>query len=155
MAVMRKTAYIDAPVHTVFTIVEAPENWPQYVPHVRKALDIRHTDRRVGDSFRLIYKVLGLTFDERLSVTAYERPNVYNMQVQGPMSGSQNWKFEAQSGQTKVEVEIEYKLPAGPLGKALDALVLRRVNSKTIDQMFQKLDGMARRASGARLIDVS
>jgi ribosome-associated toxin RatA of RatAB toxin-antitoxin module len=155
MAVMRKTAYIDAPVDTVFTIVEAPENWPQYVPHVRKALDIRRTDRRVGDSFRLIYKVLGLTFDERLSVTAYERPNMYNMQVQGHMSGSQNWTFETQSGQTKVEIEVEYKLPAGPLGKALDALVLQRVNSKTIDQMFQNLNGMVGRPSSASLIDVS
>ena len=74
MAVIHKSVTIEAHTEKVFDVVEAPENWPKYVPHVHEALDIRRSQRRVGDSFRLIYKVLGITFDEKLIVTEFQRP---------------------------------------------------------------------------------
>lgn len=91
MASLRRSAALDAPAGKLFDAIEDPENWPRYVPHVEKALDVQRSERRVGDSFRLIYKVLGISFDELLVVTDYQRPHVYRMRVEGRMKGTQQW----------------------------------------------------------------
>lgn len=143
MTRIHATATIDAPADMVFDIVEAPERWPDYVPHVLRALDVRSTDQRLGDTFRLIYKVLGLTFDERMTVTAYQRPRVYGLQVDGRMSGRQDWRLSPDGRQTRLDVDVDYRVPGGPAGRAMDALLLRRVNTRTIDRMLQNLRRMA------------
>jgi len=38
-----------------------------------------------------------------------------------------------------VDVDVEYQLAGGPVGKAVDALLLERTNEKTIEQMLQNL----------------
>ena len=38
----------------------------------------------------------------------------------------------------------KHRLPGGPFGKALDAVLLRRINVKTIDRMIGNLRGMVR-----------
>src|SRR5258708_12572116 len=74
MAEIHKTVTIDVPVEKVFDIVDDPENYPKYVPNVSQVVDVRRTDSRIGDSFRVIYKVLGTTFDEKFTTTDYQHP---------------------------------------------------------------------------------
>jgi uncharacterized membrane protein len=102
-------------------------------------VDVVRTEKRVGDSFRVIYKVLGVTFDEKFKVTAYERPNRVNNSVEGGMTGTFNWNFEPQGKQTQVNLDVQYSLAGGPIGKAIDAVMLERTNEKTMEQMLQNI----------------
>ena len=51
MAEIHKTVTIDAPAARVFDIVDDPEHYPKYVPNVGQVVDLRRSDRRIGDSF--------------------------------------------------------------------------------------------------------
>ena len=139
MAHIHKRATIDAPIEKVFDLVDDPERIPTYTPNVERVADVVRTEKRVGDSFRVIYKVLGVTFDEKFKVTAYERPNRVENSVEGGMTGTFNWNFEPQGKQTQVNVDVQYTLVGGPIGKAVDAVMLERTNEKTMEQMLQNI----------------
>ena len=143
MAEIHKSASVAAPVDKVFEIVDDPANFPKYVPNVHDVVDVRRSAERIGDSFRVIYKVLGVTFDEKFTVTDYELHRQVKSTFSGGMTGTFAWNFEPQGVGSKINVDIEYRLAGGPLGKAVDGLMLQRVNEKTIEDMLQNLGRIA------------
>ncbi len=143
MAEIHKTVTIDASVEKVFDIVDDPENFPKYVPNVSQVVDVRRTDSRIGDSFRVIYKVLGTTFDEKFTTTDYQRPTRISSAFNGGMTGTFRWAFEAVGAQTKATVDIDYRVAGGAIGKAVDSLVLERTNEKSIGGMLENLRALA------------
>ncbi len=94
MAEIRKSLIIDATANELFNIVEDPSKLPKFVPNVSEVVDIQRTDRRVGDTFRVIYKALGLTFDENFTTTEYDRPTYITSAFKGGMNGTFRWSFE-------------------------------------------------------------
>lgn len=139
MAHIHKGATIDAPIEKVFDFVDDPERIPTYAPNVERVVEVVRTEKRVGDSYRVIYKVLGVTFDEKFKVAAYDRPNRVDNSVEGGMTGTFNWNFEPQGNQTQVDVDVQYSLAGGPIGKAIDAVMLERTNEKTMEQMLENI----------------
>lgn len=149
MSEIHKTITIDSPVEAVFEIVDDPQNFPKYVPNVNQVADVRLTERRVGDSFRVIYKVLALTFDEKFTTTEHQRPNRITSRFEGGMSGTYRWAFEPIGAKTKVNVDIDYSVAGGALGKAVDSLMLERTNEKTIEGMLENLRRLAEKATAS------
>jgi ribosome-associated toxin RatA of RatAB toxin-antitoxin module len=143
MAEIHKSATIAASVEKVFEIVDDPANFPKYVPNVHDVVDVRRSDGRIGDSFRVIYKVLGVTFDEKFTVTHFQRPNMIKSTFAGGMTGTFAWTFEPQQERSKLTIDVNYELAGGPLGKAVDSLMLQRVNEKTIEDTLKNLDRVA------------
>ena len=143
MAEIHKTVTIDAPIARVFDIVDDPENYPKYVPNVSQVVDVRRSDRRIGDSFRVIYKVMGTTFDEKFTTTDYQCSTRISSAFEGGMTGTFRWAFEPLGAQTKVTVDVDYRVAGGAIGKAVDSLVLERTNEKSIEGMLENLRRLA------------
>ena len=149
MSEIHKTVTIDSPVEAVFEIVDDPQNFPKYVPNVNRVADVQLSDQRVGDSFRVIYKVLGITFEEKFTTTEHQRPNRITSKFEGGMSGTYRWAFESLGAKTKVNVDIDYGVAGGALGKAVDSLMLERTNEKTIEGMLENLRQLAEKAKAS------
>lgn len=149
MSEIKKSLTIDATAEELFDIVDDPHNFPKYVPNVSEVADIHRTDGRVGDTFRVIYKVLGLTFDEKFTTTEYQRSTRLNSEFKGGMSGTFRWTFQPHGGQCDVTVDIKYEVAGGGLGKAVDALMLERTNAKSIEGMLDNLRRMVVKAGSA------
>ena len=143
MSEIKKSLTIDATAEELFDIVEDPSKLAQYVPNVSEVVDIHRTADRVGDTFRVIYKVLGLTFDEKFTTTEYSRPSDITSAFKGGMNGTFRWSFEPQGRSCRVAVEIKYDVAGGALGKAVDAVMLERTNAKSIEGMLDNLRRMA------------
>jgi ribosome-associated toxin RatA of RatAB toxin-antitoxin module len=139
MSEIHKSVTIDASAEKVYALVDNPERFSEFVPNVERVVDIKRSEGRVGDSFRVIYKVMGITFDEKFTVTEHQPPRKAGSRFEGGMKGTFDWSFEPQGQQTKTSVVIRYELAGGVLGKAVDALVLERTNAKTIEDMLQNM----------------
>lgn len=139
MSEIHKTTTFDSPVEKVFELVDNPENIPKYISNVERVADVKRTDGRIGDTFRVIYKVLGMTFDEKFTVTGYEPKRKLVSNFDGGMKGTFSWTFEPQGSQTECSLDIEYQVGGGVLGKAADALLLERSNEKSMDQSLENL----------------
>jgi carbon monoxide dehydrogenase subunit G len=139
MSEIRKTATFDAQVEKVFELIDNPDNIPRYVPNVERVADVKRTDGRIGDTFRVFYKVLGMTFDERFMVTGYEPNRKLVSDFDGGMKGTFSWSFEPRGNQTECTMDINYQVGGGVLGKAADALLLERANERNMDESLERL----------------
>jgi ribosome-associated toxin RatA of RatAB toxin-antitoxin module len=149
MSQIKRALTIEATADELFDIVEEPTNLPKYVPNVSEVVDVQRTDQRVGDTFRVIYKVLGMTFDERFMTSEYDRPTCIASAFKGGMNGTFRWTFNPQGRHCTVTVEIDYDVAGGGLGKAVDAVMLERTNAKSIEGMLENLRRMAVKTSAA------
>jgi ribosome-associated toxin RatA of RatAB toxin-antitoxin module len=139
MSEIRKSVTIDATAAELFAIVDDPTNFPKYVPNVTGVEDVTSSEGRIGDTFRVIYKVLGVSFDEKFTTTEYEREKRITSSFKGGMTGEFRWTFEPQGERCKVSVQIDYGVAGGVLGKAADLMMLESANAKSIEGMLENL----------------
>jgi ribosome-associated toxin RatA of RatAB toxin-antitoxin module len=136
---IKKTATIDASAGEVFEYIDDPRNLPKYVPNVSAVVDVHQTDKRVGDTFTVIYKVLGLTFEEKFTTTEYARPTLINLAFKGGMGGSFRWSIAPRQRGCEVTVQVDYEVAGGVLGKAADSIMLERTNTSAIEGLLDNL----------------
>jgi uncharacterized membrane protein len=84
-----------------------------------------------------------MTFEEKFTITEHERPTRLATRFEDGMRGTFVYQVALQNQQTTLSVDVDYSLPGGALGKAVDALLLERTNEKTIEKQLDNLRRMA------------
>lgn len=138
---------IDAPVEKVLEFVEDPENLAKCAPTVQGVVEVRQNRRRVGNSFRLTYRVLGMPLNEEFCVIGFEPPRRHTphrrfqmwQTFHGHVRGIFSWTLEAEGNQTYASLDAAYQLMCGVFGRALDALLIERAIKKNVDQMLENM----------------
>jgi uncharacterized membrane protein len=143
MAEIHKSVTIDAPAERVFDLLDDPSAIPSYTPNVERVEDVRQSEQRIGDTFRVIYKAVGMTFEEMFTVTEHMRPTRLASRFENGMKGTFVYQLAPQGQQTTLSVDVHYELPGGALGKAIDALLLERTNEKTMEKQLDNLRQIA------------
>ena len=136
---------IETPVEKVLEFVDDPENLAKCAPMVERVVEVGRTARRVGNSFRVIYRVLGMRFNEEFRVIGFEPPRRHTphrrfqiwQTFHGRVRGTFTWTLEAEGNQTYASLDAAYQLTGGIFGRALDALLVERAVQKNIDQMLE------------------
>lgn len=139
MAEIHKSTTIDASAERVFDLLDNPSAIPSYTPNVERVEDVRQSEQRIGDTFRVIYRAVGMTFEEKFTITEYERPTRLASRFENGMKGTFVYQVTPQGQQATLTVDVDYELPGGALGKAIDALVLERTNERTIEKQLENL----------------
>src|ERR687885_469628 len=147
MAEIHKSVSIDAPAERVFDLLDDPSAIPSYTPNVERVEDVRQTEQRIGDTFRVIYKAVGMTFAEAFTITEHQRPTRLASRFENGMNGTFVYQVSPQGQQTTLTVDVRYDLPGGALGKAVDALLLERTNEKTMEKQLENLQELAAQPS--------
>jgi carbon monoxide dehydrogenase subunit G len=138
---------IETPVEKVLEFVDDPDNLAKCAPMVERVVEVSRSGRRVGSSFRVIYRVLGMRFNEEFRVTGFEPPRRHTphrrfqiwQTFHGRVRGTFTWTLEAEGNQTYASVDAAYQLMGGVFGRALDALVVERAVKKGVDQMLENI----------------
>jgi carbon monoxide dehydrogenase subunit G len=63
---------IETPVEKVLEFVDDPENLATCAPMVERVVEVVRSGQRVGNSFRVIYRVLGTPVNEEFRVIGFE-----------------------------------------------------------------------------------
>jgi carbon monoxide dehydrogenase subunit G len=141
------TVTIDTPVEKVLEFVDDPENLAKCAPLVERVVVVARTGRRVGNSFRVIYRVLQMPINEEFRVVGFEPPPRHTphrrfqiwQTFHGRVSGDFTWTLEAEGNQTYASLDAAYQLSGGVLGRVLDALFVERAIQTDVDQMLENM----------------
>jgi carbon monoxide dehydrogenase subunit G len=141
------TVTVETPVEKVLEFVDDPENLANCAPIVERVVEVGRRRRRMGSSFRVIYRVLGMTFNEEFRVIGFEPPRRHTphrrfqiwQTFYGRVRGTLTWTLEAEGNQTYASLDAAYQLMGGVFGRALDALLVERAVQKGVDQMLQNM----------------
>ena len=139
MAAIQKTIVVNAPIEQVFQALDDPDKMPLYVPNVTKISDVQRSDARLGDRFQATYAMMGMHFEEKFTYTEYERPRKIAAQFADGMTGTMSCTLEPLGDSTRLSLEISYQMRGGVLGKAVDALLVERMNEKNAERMLENI----------------
>ena len=139
MATIHKAIDIDAPAERVFEMLTDPKRILEYAPGVISVEDIRQTEQHLGDSFRATYSVLGVHFPMTFTATEYEQPTRLTTRFEGGMKGTCSWLLEPRGTSTHLTTSMEYEMAGGMLGKAMNAVLVERMNEKNAERLLENL----------------
>ena len=139
MPTIHREITVNAPIDKVFSAIDNPEDLPDFAPGVRDVHDIHRTPRRLGDTFRISYAVLGIPFPQQFTVTEYRSPSRVQLRFEGFMSGTMEWRLCADGAFTRVSVDVTYEVPSGSAARSTNLLPLQRINEKNADGMLANL----------------
>ena len=139
MATIHKAIDIDAPAERVFEMLTDPKRILEYAPGVISVEDIRQTEQHLGDSFRATYSVLGVHFPMTFTATEYEQPTRLTTRFEGGMKGTWSWLLEPRGTSTHLTTSMEYEMAGGMLGKAMNAVLVERMNEKNAERLLENL----------------
>jgi carbon monoxide dehydrogenase subunit G len=139
MTVIDQSISIDAPPERVFEWIDNPERLPEYVPGVRRVDNVQRSDRRVGDSFQLHYSVLGLEAPTKFTTVEYTKPERIVEQMDGAFIGTFATTLRPEGRGTRVNVRIQYTMKGGLVGKAVNTLLVERLNEKNAEHFLENL----------------
>ena len=150
---------IERPVEKVLEFLDDPENLAKCAPMVERVVEVGRSGRRVGNSFRVTYRVLGMPFSEEFRVIGFEPPRRHtphrrfqiSQTFHGPMRGTFTWTLEAEGNQTYASLDAAYELMGGVLGRALDSLLVKRAVQKDVGQMLENMKRQLARPTLSRI----
>src|SRR3989475_12113201 len=103
---------------------------PLYVPSVTSVSDVKRSEKRLGDTFRVTYGMLGSHFDEDFTYTEYERNKRIKATFDAPRKATMAITLDPHAGWTKATLDPDYEVSHGVLGKAPNKWLLERLNEK-------------------------
>lgn len=150
MPVIEHLATINAPAEQIFAILDDPARLPDYMPGITNVSDVVQTDERVGDTAKFTYKVLGLSFDYTGTVTEWEKDRKFVSRMDQPiMAGTYSASVEPQGDAAEVTLRMDYDIKLGLLGRAINRIVLERMNDNTLRHGLENLKILVEKEVGA------
>jgi uncharacterized protein YndB with AHSA1/START domain len=92
--------------------------------------------------FHWTIRIAGIDLETDWTVTAFDPPRAVSYAVKSPHDGRLEMKqrvLDAGDGGSRVELEVDYDLPYGFLGEALDKVVVEHRNQAVIERSLRNL----------------
>jgi len=122
------TIHIDAPPERVFELGADARRLPEWNTSFVQVKDVTGPLDQVGARYTTVIKVAGRLLDGQWEVVRVEKPTYLETKGTAPAGGRATVisRNEPAGGGTDSTVELDYELPGGFLGGALDAIFVQR-----------------------------
>lgn len=147
---------VDAPPARVFDLARSVDCHVETVGHDGRAVD-GVTEGLLAEDDRVTWRArhFGVPLRMTVEVTELDRPHHFrDEQVSGPFAALvHDHRFEPVEGGTRMREEFRFRSPAGPVGRLVDAAVLRRYLRGLLDRRTCRLATIAEGEEWHRFLD--
>src|SRR5512134_1024862 len=102
MSSITRKITISAPLDKVFTFVTSPDNWTKYVTSLVDVRDVSSPGAEKGTTFAWQYRMLGMNFGGKGTVTENVRNEKFGMKMEGGFAITENYRFRKVDGGTEL-----------------------------------------------------
>lgn len=118
MSTIRDAVVVDAPPEEVWRVIADPRNLPRWNRQIRAVRGAPDGELEAGDSYRIDLGLLGVSAEVRAVVRELERPSFSEVALTGPIEGTVRTHVRPIGvSRSRLEHEVEYRFPGGPLGR--------------------------------------
>jgi uncharacterized protein YndB with AHSA1/START domain len=139
MSTITRTIIINAPIEKVFQFVVSPENWTRYVTSLVDVRDVSSPTVEKGATFVWKYRMLGMDFGGKGTVTANVQNEKFGMKMEGGFPITENYGFKQISGGTELTVEVIYETPSRIMQVVSKSGLVEKLNQKEADGVLEKI----------------
>ena len=124
MVSVTSSVRVDAPVAEVFAYVDEPENHVEMTPSIAEVSNVEPLENG-GKRLDYTYKMVGVPLTGSLETVEYEPDERIVFEMDGDLSGTLTWEFEADGDATRVTYAAEYDLPGGVVRAVAEPFAVR------------------------------
>ena len=141
MATVQREVEIDATPQQTMALLSDASRWPDWYPGMTK-IDITAPFPEKGG--RVVFKVksAGISMSITETVLDYEADKVQVLEMSGMLSGEARWEVSPQGAGTRLTTTFDYALPGGVLGRTADALIVKRMNARSLGEGLQNFKAL-------------
>ncbi len=139
MPVISQSITINAPVSKVFDYVVTPENWTRYVTSLMDVTDLSDDAPARGSTFSWVYKMMGLKFAGKGTVTENEKDKSFGLMLEGKHTIKEAYEFlDKGGGASELKINIEYEI-SGVLGAIANNIIVEKLNNIEANHVLDKI----------------
>jgi uncharacterized membrane protein len=132
-----KDITINVPPEQVFGFLEDPMHFPEIFPSL---IEVKNVEKlpEGGYKYHWVYSLAGFKFEGETETTEFFPPKTIVDKTMGEIESKFEWKFFAENGHTKVELEIGYEVPKKLFGKFAEPFLLK-LNEREAEMVLANL----------------
>lgn len=146
-AIIDHTVEIAAPVQMVFAYVDDFHNIKDWMYGLHEISPVSDQLSGLGATYDGVMK-LGVSLHSTIRCTGYEPDRLVELSSVKGVENTQRWIFtDLGQDRTRVDVHIDYRLPGGPAGKAIERAVRPLVGvavRHSSESLVRNLEALAR-----------
>ena len=139
MSAITRKITISAPLEKVFAFVTSPDNWTRYVTSLVDVRDLSSPTVEKGTTFAWQYRMLGMNFGGKGTVTENVKNEKFGMKMEGGFPITENYAFRTVDGGTELAVEVIYETPSRILQAVSKSGLVEKLNQKEAGGVLEKI----------------
>jgi hypothetical protein len=93
----------------------------------------------VGGGVDTVYKAAGISFKVKITSVEFKRGEGISLQMDGMITGTNRWIYNDVEGGTQVTARLDYEMPGGGIGKAVNKLIVEKMNADNLEKSLNNL----------------
>jgi carbon monoxide dehydrogenase subunit G len=145
MANVQRSVEIKASPEETMALLSDASRWPDWYPGM--------TEIQVADPFpekggKATFKVksAGMSMQITETVLDYQPSKLQLLQMEGMLSGQARWQLAPEGDGTVLTTTFDYALPGGVFGRIADALVVKHLNTKSLEEALHNFKALVERS---------
>jgi ligand-binding SRPBCC domain-containing protein len=144
MGHLTRSTTVTCPPERVFEVLSNVDRLSEFS---EMTVAIRNSPGRplqTGDRFEQVVKVLGKELESEWTVLEVQAPSLLRLEGSAPAGARATLieRLTPDGGGTHVELDVDYDMPLGVLGDAIDAVYLHSKNEEQADEILGKLKAL-------------
>ncbi len=141
MGELSRSTVVACPPQRVFEVLADVDRLPEFSGMTVEVRSSPGRAVRAGDQFEQVVRVLGKELETTWKVVEIVEPSLLRFEGTGPGGARATLveRLTAEGSGTRVQLEVDYDLPLGLLGDAVDAVYLHGKNEEEAEDILAKL----------------
>lgn len=144
MAIVQRSVQIKASPQATMAVLSDASRWPDWYPGMTEVA-IAAPFPEEGGKVAFKVKSAGLSMPITETVLDYQPDKLQLFQMDGMLSGRARWELTPEGDGTRLTTTFDYALPGGGFGKIADALIVKRMNAKSLQEALHNFKELIER----------
>ena len=144
MAIVQRDIQIKSSPQETMALVRDASRWPDWYPGMTE-VDIAAPFPEEGGKVAFKVKSAGMSMPITETVLEYQPDKLQLLQIDGAMSGRARWELTPEGDGTRLTTTFDYVLPGGVFGKIANALMVKRMNAKSLEEALHNFKALVER----------
>ena len=141
MAIVQRNVQIKASPQETMALLSDASRWPDWYPGMTE-IDIAAPFPDEGGKVVFKVKSAGVSMSITETVLEFQPGKLQLLQMNGMMSGRARWELTPEGDGTRLTTTFDYALQGGVLGKIADALLVKRMNAKSLGEALHNFKAL-------------
>ena len=144
MAIVQRNVQINASPQEAMAFLSDASRWPDWYPGMTE-IDIAAPFPEEGGKVAFKVRSAGVSMPVTETVLECQPGELQLLQMDGMMSGRARWELTPEGDGTRLTTTFDYALRGGVFGKIADALLVKRMNAKSLEEALHNFKAFVER----------